>query len=84
MSLSVNVGRNNDPTDVPGLSGLLKRALFAGSEKYKGENEYSSYIQKNQGSCSSITELYYTTFGFEIANEHFHVALDMYIFIPSH
>ena len=49
-----------------------------GTEKYPDENEYSEFIQNNSGYNNAWTSLTNTNYHFEIANDEFKEALDMF------
>lgn len=49
-----------------------------GTEKFPDENEYSEFIQNNGGYNNAYTSLTSTNYHFEIANDAFKEALDMF------
>lgn len=52
--------------------------LFMGTEKYPDENYYSKFIQSHAGSSNAATGEDYTYYYFEIKNEAFPEAVDIY------
>lgn len=52
--------------------------LFMGSEKYPSENEYDAFISTAGGASNAMTELEYTVYHFEVPQEHFVGALDIF------
>lgn len=49
-----------------------------GTEKYPNENEYSDYIKNKGGYNNAFTSLEDTNYHFEVSNEGFEHALDMF------
>lgn len=76
--LYVNVGSLHDPTHINGLAHFLEHMLFLGTRKYPEENHYSSFIQKNGGSKNAATSEEYTYYYFDIKNECFEEAIDIF------
>ena len=52
--------------------------LFLGTERYRGENEYSKFIASGGGSKNAATSEDYTYFYFDIKNNEFEQALDIF------
>ena len=52
--------------------------LFLGSEKYPDEKAYSEFMSKNGGSKNAATGEDYTYYFFDIKNEKFGEALDLF------
>lgn len=52
--------------------------LFLGTKKYPSENHYSKFIQQHGGSKNAATGEDYTYYYFDIKNEHFEEALDIF------
>jgi len=52
--------------------------LFMGTKKYPVENHYSKFIQAHGGKKNAATGEDYTYYYFDIKNEHFGEALDIY------
>lgn len=77
-SLDVHVGSAFDPKAQQGIAHFLEHMLFMGTEKYPDENEYSEFIQNNSGYNNAWTSLTNTNYHFEIANDEFKEALDMF------
>lgn len=77
-ALAVQTGSFNDPDDIQGLSHYLEHMIFMGSEKYPGENEYDAFISSHGGSCNAFTEYEYTVYSFDIPQQYFFNALDIF------
>lgn len=76
--LYVNAGSALDPKETPGLAHFLEHMLFMGTEKYPSENEYSKFVSDNGGSDNAFTQLEGTCYSFDISNDAFEKALDMF------
>lgn len=76
--LDVHIGAALDPKDTQGLAHFLEHMLFMGTEKYPEENAYSKFISENGGNENAFTTLEDTNYHFDIANENFEKALDMF------
>lgn len=76
--LDVKVGSGLDPKETPGLAHFLEHMLFMGTEKYPEENVYSKFISDNGGCDNAFTTLESTNYHFEVSNEAFEKALDMF------
>ncbi len=74
----VLVGSMSDPSDVPGLAHFLEHMLFLGTEKYPVENAYSSFLSSHGGSSNAYTAQENTVYYFDIQNDHFEEALNMF------
>jgi nardilysin len=77
----VNVGSFADPPEAEGCAHFLEHMIFMGvdSPKYSNsENLYDSFISSRGGSCNAMTEGEYTVYQFDIAEEHFVPALDIF------
>ena len=77
-ALDVNVGCALDPAPLFGTAHFLEHMLFQGNEKYPGENDYSEYIKDHGGYSNANTWLENTNFHFEVSNEGFEGALDIF------
>lgn len=77
-AMVVGVGSMSDPPECQGLAHFLEHLLFMGSTKYPEENGYDAFISKHGGSDNAYTELEYTVYHFEIAQEYLGKALDMF------
>ncbi|KAJ9631146.1 metalloprotease [Knufia peltigerae] len=69
-SLNVDVGNFCDSTDMPGMAHAVEHLLFMGTEKYPGENEYSSYLSSHAGYSNAYTAGTQTNYFFECAALH--------------
>ncbi len=74
----VLVGSMCDPKDVPGLAHFLEHMLFLGTEKYPVENAYSAFLSSHGGSSNAYTAQEDTVYYFDVQNDHFEKALDMF------
>ena len=77
-TMHVNVGSALDPDEFPGLAHFLEHMLFLGTEKYPNEEEYSKFCSDFGGNTNAKTDISFTFFYFEISNEGFSKALDMF------
>ena len=77
-AMACEVGSFSDPTDIGGLAHFLEHMLFMGSDKYPGENEYDKFISDNGGYDNAFTEGEHTVYNFEIGQQHFDKALDIF------
>jgi secreted Zn-dependent insulinase-like peptidase len=77
-NMRVQVGCTEDPEDRLGLAHFLEHMLFMGSEKYPDENEYAEFITNNGGMNNAWTYLDQTNYHFDISNEAFEKAVDMF------
>lgn len=77
-AMDVNVGCALDSKEFFGTAHFLEHMLFMGSEKYPNENEYSDYIKNKGGYSNAFTSLTDTNYHFEVSNEGFEKALDMF------
>lgn len=55
-ALDVHVGYFSDPTNLPGLAHFCEHMSFLGTEKYPGEEEFSSFLSSNGGSSNAYTD----------------------------
>ena len=77
-ALGVNVGTLADKKDEQGLAHFCEHLLFRGSKKYPKEDEYDNYITKHGGFSNAYTIDDLTLFYFDISNEAFDEALDIF------
>jgi insulysin len=77
-SLDVHVGSAFDPKPLYGTAHFLEHMLFIGTEKYREENAYDEFITNNGGYNNAWTSLQDTNYQFEVSNEGFETALDMF------
>jgi nardilysin len=77
-ALAVQTGSFNDPDEIQGLSHYLEHMIFMGSTKYPGENEYDAFVTSHGGYCNAFTEYEHTVYSFEIPQEYFFEALDIF------
>lgn len=74
----VNIGNLYDPPHINGLAHFLEHMLFLGTKKYPEENYYSKFIQSKGGQKNASTSEDYTQYHFDIKNENFEEALDIF------
>ena len=78
VSLIVKVGSYETPKDLQGLPHLLEHALFLGSKKYPKKDTLSTFVGNNGGSVNAWTTSRDTNYYFEINNDRFEEAIDMF------
>jgi insulysin len=76
--LQVQVGAGLDPDEYSGLAHFLEHMLFMGTEKYPEEDAYSQHCSNYSGYDNAYTGLEMTNYHFEVNNEGFEKALDMF------
>lgn len=76
--MTVNVGYYNDPDDYNGLAHFLEHMLFMGTLKYPNINYFMKFINKHGGSTNAYTTTDHTNYHFDIQNEYFSKALDIF------
>ena len=77
-ALGVNIGSLAEKKDEEGLAHFCEHLLFMGNKKYPSENEYGDYISKNGGEYNAFTSQDRTVYYFDISNEAFEGALDIF------
>ena len=77
-TLYVKSGGLNDPKDVHGLAHFCEHMLFLGTQKYPEENHYSKFIKTHGGLKNAATGEDYTNYHFDVKNEQFGEALDIF------
>lgn len=63
---------------IDGLAHFCEHMLFLGTKKYPEENHYSKFINQHGGSKNAATGEDYTYYYFDIKNDQFPEALDIY------
>lgn len=76
--LHVGVGSLYDPPQANGLAHFLEHMLFLGTKKYPSENHYSQHVQSHGGQKNAATGEDYTYYYFDIKNEAFPTAVDIF------
>lgn len=74
----INVGSMSDPKIAQGLAHFLEHMLFMGTSKYPEENEYSAFLNNHGGNSNAYTGQENTVYYFDVQNEHFEHALDLF------
>ncbi|KAF7458367.1 insulinase-like peptidase [Cryptosporidium felis] len=77
-TLSVFVGCQEDPEELNGLAHFLEHMLFLGSERHPDPCEFDDFMKLNGGNFNAMTDSMTTTYYFEIKNESFYHALDIF------
>lgn len=77
-AMQVEVGSALNPEEYPGLAHFLEHMLFMGTEKYPDEEIYSKHCSDFGGYDNAYTGLEMTNYHFEVSNEGFDKALDMF------
>ncbi|KAF8637420.1 hypothetical protein AX17_002915 [Amanita inopinata Kibby_2008] len=77
-SLDVVVGHLSDPDDMPGLAHFCEHLLFMGTESYPGENDYTEFLSKNNGSSNAFTSTSNTNYYFSVATPALRGALERF------
>jgi len=77
-TLNVNVGSLQDPKGFNGLAHFLEHMLFLGTKKYPDENHYSKFLSAHGGQKNAATAEDNTYYYFDIKNENFSDALDIF------
>lgn len=60
------------------MAHFCEHMLFLGTEKYPKENHYSEFVKKHGGMKNAATGEDYTYYYFDIKNEQFSEALDIF------
>ncbi|KAH8581912.1 peptidase insulinase-like peptidase [Cryptosporidium sp. chipmunk genotype I] len=77
-SLSVFVGCQQDPEELNGLAHFLEHMLFLGSVRHPNPGDFDDFMKLNGGSSNAFTDHLSTSYFFEIKNESFEYALDLF------
>ena len=84
-SMYVGVGSLNDPDDphrkgqkFNGLAHFCEHMLFLGTKKYPDQNQYQKFLEENGGDSNAATGDDYTYFYFDVSNQKFGEALDIF------
>ena len=70
--------RDGSALPVNGLAHFCEHMLFLGTKKFPSENHYSKFIQQHGGSKNAATGEDYTYYYFDIKNDHFDEAIDIF------
>lgn len=76
--LAFEVGKMNDPEDIPGLAHLCEHAMFLGSQKFPADNDFRLFISENGGFTNAQTFADVTKYFFDIVPEKLDDALDRF------
>ena len=67
-----------DGSPLNGLAHFCEHMLFLGSKKYPVENHYKSFLAAHGGRSNAATGEDYTYYYFDIKNDHFNEALEIF------
>ena len=70
--------RKDGSGTIDGLAHFCEHMLFLGTTKFPKENYYNQFITQHGGSKNAATGEDYTTYYFDIKNDHFEEALDIF------
>ncbi len=85
-ALTVPLGGDDDPEEIPGLVHLLEHMLFSGSEKYPERGGFSGYISSAGGSYNAYTAADHTNYFFQVGADRLEEGLSRFsdfIIAPS-
>ena len=77
-AMNVTIGSLCDPLEFQGMAHFLEHMLFMGTEKYPDENQFGEFINENSGTTNAFTEFDNTNYHYDISNEAFDKALDIF------
>ncbi len=77
-AMNVSIGSLCDPIEYQGMAHFLEHMLFMGTEKYPDENKFGEFINENSGSTNAFTDFDSTNYYFDISNESFDKAIDIF------
>jgi len=78
VSLDVNVGSRQDPSDYQGLAHFLEHMLFLGTDKYPEADDYQNFISSHSGNHNAYTAFEHTNYFFDIDPNYLEPALDRF------
>ncbi|KAH7648950.1 insulinase like peptidase [Cryptosporidium bovis] len=78
VNLVVKTGSAFEGKEIDGLAHFLEHALFLGTEKYPGANEFGKYVRTRGGSTNAATDSTMTHFSVNIPNAFIEQTLDMF------
>ncbi|KAH8739921.1 insulinase like peptidase [Cryptosporidium ryanae] len=78
VNLVVKTGSAFEGREVDGLAHFLEHALFLGTEKYPGANDFGKYVRTRGGSTNATTDSTMTQFSVNIPNAFIEQTLDMF------
>lgn len=85
-ALTVPLGGDDDPEEIPGLVHLLEHMLFSGSEQYPERGGFSGYISSAGGSYNAYTAADHTNYFFQVGADRLEEGLSRFsdfIIAPS-
>ncbi|RLV60349.1 insulinase family protein [Parashewanella curva] len=78
VSMAVNVGHFDDPSDREGMAHFLEHMLFLGTQKYPKCGEFNEFVNHYGGSNNAWTGSEHTNFFSSIAPAYFDALLDRF------
>ncbi|QKF93736.1 peptidase M16 [Fadolivirus algeromassiliense] len=77
-AMTIQAGFYDDPIESQGLAHFLEHMLFMGTDKHKEENYFHKFINEAGGMTNAHTMEESTTFYFQVLNEYFNDAIDIF------
>lgn len=77
-SLTVNVGHFDDPWQRQGMAHFLEHMLFLGTDRHPEPGTLSQFTSQHGGSCNAWTGTEHSSYFFDINNEFFYQALEIF------
>jgi insulysin len=82
-AMTVEAGFYDDPYEYQGLAHFLEHMLFMGTTKHKQENFFNKFINESGGITNAHTTEEFTTFYYQVLNEHFTESLEIFSYFFS-
>lgn len=76
--MTIQAGFYDDPIDTQGLAHFLEHMLFMGTDKHNEENYFHKFINDAGGMANAHTMEESTTFYFQVLNNYFDEAIDIF------
>jgi secreted Zn-dependent insulinase-like peptidase len=77
-SATLNVGHFDDYDDCHGLSHLLEHLLFLGNTSFPQANALNDFVAQHGGSINASTGTEYTSYFYDVLNEHLDMSLSQF------
>eukprot|EP00756_Hemistasia_phaeocysticola_P061752 Hpha_TRINITY_DN5165_c0_g1::TRINITY_DN5165_c0_g1_i1::g.193167::m.193167/K01408/IDE, ide; insulysin len=77
-AMNCSVGQFQDPIELPGLAHFCEHMLFMGTEKFKGEDEYSEFVTQHGGYTNAFTAYEDTNYQFTVNAADLDPTLEMF------
>jgi insulysin len=65
-AMTVGIGHQQDPPQLPGLSHALEHMLFLGTRRYEDEGGYKAFLKAHGGASNAATAGQATTYHFYV------------------